>query len=130
MALNDLSIDRMVTLAWVPGHSGYPGNEKADELARQGASMAFMGPEPSCGIAKARVKQVIKQWITKESKREWVETPGQRQAKLFIKKPSPKFTEDLLSNDRKSVRTVVGLLTGHCRHRRHMRIMCKPVNYN
>ena len=119
-ALNDLSQNKKVTLAWVPGHSGHPGNEKADDLAKQGSSTAFVGPEPFCGIAKARVRQANQKWIAEESIRSWEETPGQRQAKQFIKEPSPKFAEDLLRRDRKSVRAVVGMLTGHCRLRKHM----------
>jgi ribonuclease HI len=41
-ALSALAERNEVTLMWVPGHSGILGNEKADELARQGAAKPLL----------------------------------------------------------------------------------------
>ncbi len=38
LALDDLSTGRSIDWRWVKGHAGDEGNEKADELARRGAS--------------------------------------------------------------------------------------------
>ena len=54
-SLDRLAESNAVELIWVPGHSGIP-NELADELARQGAESAAMGPEPVQGIARGQVK--------------------------------------------------------------------------
>ena len=48
--LSALASRNEVTLVGVPGHCGVLGNEKADELARQGAAKPLLGPEPALGI--------------------------------------------------------------------------------
>jgi hypothetical protein len=42
--LNDISA---VGLYWFPGHVGVRGNETADELAWNGSTSGFVGPEPA-----------------------------------------------------------------------------------
>jgi hypothetical protein len=46
----------------VLGHCGIPGNEKADELARQGTAMTLLGPEPALGIPRCSASVAIKNW--------------------------------------------------------------------
>ena len=43
----ELAGKRPVCLTWVPGHTGIPGNERADQPARQASFEAFVGPEPA-----------------------------------------------------------------------------------
>ena len=45
--LNDISTRHAVGLYWVPGHAGVPGKEIANELARGGSALGFLGPEPA-----------------------------------------------------------------------------------
>jgi hypothetical protein len=61
-ALPALANRNEVTLMWVPGHCGILGNEKADELARQGAAKPLLGPEPALGIPKCSAREEIKNW--------------------------------------------------------------------
>jgi ribonuclease HI len=53
-ALSTLANLNQVTLAWVPEHRGIPGNEEADQLARQVPAMPLLGPEPALGILIVR----------------------------------------------------------------------------
>jgi len=52
-------------------------------------------------------------WEAKTKASYWNNTPRQRQAKLFIKY-SKKRASELLLHNKKDLRTLVGLYTGHC----------------
>ncbi|XP_025837592.1 uncharacterized protein LOC112906823 [Agrilus planipennis] len=47
--LNELGTRNRVTITWIPGHSGYKGNEKADKHVKQGADMEEQ-PDGEVGI--------------------------------------------------------------------------------
>ena len=83
-ALNRLEIGHKVKIEWVPGHSGIPGNEKADGLARLGATTKLMAPEPSCGISLASVKKYLADWARREHKIGWKKVKTQMHSKRFL----------------------------------------------
>ncbi|XP_074039468.1 ribonuclease H-like [Leptinotarsa decemlineata] len=60
--LQELGSQNRLSLAWVPGHTGYKGNEEADSLAREGARCSPIGPESFCGTAKALRKTCNSNW--------------------------------------------------------------------
>jgi hypothetical protein len=45
--LMNLAEINSITLIWVPGHTNVQSSERADELAREGSAMDFVGPEPA-----------------------------------------------------------------------------------
>ena len=51
-ALNDICTRHAVELYWVPGHAGIRINEIADELARGGSAMGFLGRQPALGVSR------------------------------------------------------------------------------
>jgi len=109
-----------VNLAWIPGHRGYEGNEKADVLAKCGASREDMGPEPSVAVSKKVGKGQIRDWADRLAINCWNAIPACRQARLCIKKWVKGATACLLSLKRCDLRRMVGMFTGHYAVRRHL----------
>ncbi|GJQ74048.1 hypothetical protein Trydic_g18971 [Trypoxylus dichotomus] len=66
------------------------------------------------------VKETTKQCKDKRFQDWWKSMPGQREANKFPVGYRLTFTADLLSTDRNSVRTTMGLLTGYCMLRKYM----------
>lgn len=60
--LEHLAQNRDLTLMWVPGHMGIPGNERADELAKRGSETKFIGPEPFCGLGFGNILEKLLNW--------------------------------------------------------------------
>ena len=61
--LNSLGTTHKVELRWVPGHEGVPGNERADELAREGSSQRPQGPEPYVPITETILENGISSYL-------------------------------------------------------------------
>jgi len=65
--LNDISARHAVGLYWVSGHAGVRGNEIADELARGGSFLEFLGHQPALGVSRRDIRRRISRWITTSS---------------------------------------------------------------
>lgn len=123
-SLNLLGEKNQVNLIWVPGHSGIHGNEAADQLAREGGTTPFTGPEPFCGFPASHQAMAIKDWEQKRKLMSWRTTNGQRQAKLLLSH-STSWTKKVLSLSKLELRKLTGALTGHCPVRYHLKNMGK-----
>jgi hypothetical protein len=99
---------------------GTDGNEIADQLARQGSSHPFTGPEPALGISAKVAMGVIRDWMSMKYNEHWQSIRGQRQVKGFLKKPSATKAGELLNLSRNQLRIMIGLLTGHCFLKGHL----------
>ena len=118
--LNQLACDNTVHLVWVPGHSNICGNEKADELARIGSDMNFIGPEPFCGFSISEVK-IGKSWLDEQLEDYWTHVPKLRQSKLFIKGFDKIRSRHFLTLTRKQIRILTMFFTGHGYFNKHMK---------
>jgi len=127
--LNRLGLRNQITIAWVPGQSGVDGNERADELARQGSASANEGPEPHIPIPHYACEKAVEDWVRAESAKSWSAYSGGEHTKLFFPAPDKKWAKALLRMDRSGIRRVVGAITGHCglnKHLARMTILADP----
>jgi ribonuclease HI len=118
--LESITANNRVTLAWVPGHEGVLGNERADAQARRGSLGKPIGPQPTLGIPKACVKQGITKWMRSEHTRLWESVQGCRQAKLVLDKPKASTAKVMSNLSRKDARLACGLVTGHWHVNEHL----------
>jgi hypothetical protein len=123
-ALNDISTRHAVGLYWVPGHAGVWGNEIANELARGGSVLGFLGPEPALGVSRWDIQKRLGRWLVNQQWARWRGFDGtHRQARELISGPSLGAKAKFLSFNRTQSRAVIGLLTGHNILRRHLHLL-------
>jgi hypothetical protein len=122
--LNDISTRHAIGLYWVPGHAGVRGNEIADELARGGSAVQFVGPEPALGVSRQDIRRRIRRWLVNQHGVWWRGLGNtQRQAPELISGTCLGAKARFLSFNRTQSRVVTGLLTGHNNLRRLLHLM-------
>ncbi|KAJ4432655.1 hypothetical protein ANN_21278 [Periplaneta americana] len=108
-----MSSHNRLKVRWISGHQGVQGNENADELAKKGTNIPFVGPEPVVGISLLTAKTSVKTWIKDRHQFRWQSYPRQKLARKLVLGPNNSFFSSLLKLDRRGVRSVVALITRH-----------------
>jgi len=117
----------MVGLCWVPGHAGVRDDEIADELAREGSVVEFVGPEMTLGVSRQDIRRKIRRWLVNQHGIWWLGIGDpQRQARELISGPCLGAKTRFLSFNRTQSRGITGLLTGRNTLRIHLHIMGLP----
>ena len=60
------------------------GNEKANQVAKEGAATFFVWPKLFCGVGNNLVRQRIKEQEYKMAANRWASLPGHREAKSLL----------------------------------------------
>ena len=108
MALNTLGESNDITLRWIPAHCGYEGNELADQFAKRGSNndraTRIKLPMPRCVCYAALRRKTILSWI---------ESYKLNPPKTFNILWRDKFSKDLIRMNKRDLRAVTQILTGH-----------------
>ena len=114
-ALND--IRQIVGLCWVPGHNDIEGNEIADELARGGSQSSSLLIERSVKPPISYFIGRIRAFYCEVVGNRWLREPACRISKSIWPEFSHKRTSSLLDHNKREIKIVVGIITGHCKVR-------------
>ena len=126
--LNVLGETNFVTLRWIRAHKGYPLNEVADKLAKDGAkpNCPRRGPQPL--PSKRKIFSLIENQTKSDWINRWQTNNEARQSKYFWQAPSKGKTERLLTYPRELVSRAIRFLTGHAFLRRQNAIVFHGIS--
>jgi hypothetical protein len=108
--LNKLSEHTRVTLHWIKAHVDHAGNEKADELAKIGATMQ---DTVRAAVSKQAKKTEIKASTTKKWNERWRNLKICRQTKIFFPIVHPGKSKKITKLSRPNISTTGQVITGH-----------------
>ena len=119
--LNSLAADFKVTISWIKAHAGHPGNELADEKAKEGAQsdgIPIMDRE-----TKSQLKNTINTHYQGAWASRWNNLRQCRQTKIWFQHPSKADSKVLLKQNRETFSRLVRWITGHNFLKRHNAII-------
>ena len=101
-------------LQWIPSHCGIAGNERADVLAKRGASMI----QPEKCVSQATVKKILKSNKTIDWHNQWAQNDKGRVMFNFVAKPNKR---DPINNLKRIEQVVIfRLRTNHIQLNAHL----------
>jgi ribonuclease HI len=136
-ALKDVETSHDVTIAWVPGHSNYQGNEMADRLANEGIDKEVI--DINLPIAERLLEKRIDDWEKGEAIKEWNVSKWKkergpngeqllRHSGEYIEGFKDKLAEELIRLRRRDLRVIIAMLTGQgCLNQYLYRIHKRPT---
>jgi len=99
-----------VTLVLMPGRHGIPGNEEADQLAKEKTN--GNPPDQIVGIPFV-VDKEVRSHLRQEHLNRWKTCKGCRQSETLMSEPVSSPTKGPQAISRQKLQVSVGLLTGH-----------------
>ena len=113
-AMNKLALKtKSLTLVWIPAHRGHHGNERADTLAKFGATsipaeQTIPTFKPSASIKREITNAVYNEWTT-----EWHAQEQAHHSKSFYSRPCQRKARFVYKLARLDLGRFVRIITGH-----------------
>ena len=128
MALNKakvLSKANSIKIRWIRSHSGFVGNELADEFARQGRLDNSMGVIDNPKPTYKHLKSLVATAIVETWNDSWAREQTCRQTRLWIPHVRPRLSAYVMSMNRRILSKYILTVTGHNFWNRHNWIVDK-----
>ena len=111
--LNVLGTHSNTVIKWVPGHMGVTGNERADELARQGSSALPIGPPPFVPIPAGSIKQEINNLHREQHQKLYDKEKISPKGKAWVSNILATNNPSRLTHNTRDTRILTWLYSGH-----------------
>ena len=125
--LNALGTKNKIQLQWIKSHVGHLGNEEADMLAKKGAELVLVGPEPFLPVSSAIFKKKTNNNLISKWNSIWNSLKSCRQTKLWMPVCSNKIEKALKNLSRQDLGRLVQFITGHCNLMKHKSLQDKQT---
>ena len=103
-----------VSLQWIPGHVGLPGNERADKLAKLGAQC----PQTATSVTINTAKHLINEHLKNAWMKKWAD--GKTGRKIFEFMPVPNKNDPINKMKRKEQAVIFRLRSEHIQLNKHL----------
>ena len=108
--LQEISTRNDVTVEWIKAHVGWPGNELADEAAKEGSKL---DNTTTIQPPKRDLWAAIEGIMSRKWRRRWEGIKTCRQTKYFYSGPDKGKSDELLNMTKNKISVLTRFLTGH-----------------